>query len=134
MEDIYVGRLMTTDPLTVSPETSMADAAATMLDEEVSSVLVTDGAEGLVGILTTTDFVEVVANDDADREATVESVMTRDLVTIGTQDPIDDAADLLIERGIHHLPVVDEAEGLVGILSTTDLTGYVSRIQSPSPS
>lgn len=134
MEDIYVGRLMTTDPLTVSPETTLEDAAATMLDEDVSSVLVTDDADGLLGILTTTDFVGVVANDDADRETTVESVMTADLVTVGTQDPIDDAADLLIEGGIHHLPVVDDAEGLVGILSTTDLTGYVSRIQSPSPS
>lgn len=134
MDDIYVGRLMTSAPLTVSPTATLAEAAETMLAEDVSSVLVTDEADGLVGILTTTDFVELVSTDETDRTATVDSVMTTDLVTVGAQDSIDDAADLLIERGVHHLPVVDEGEGLVGILSTTDLTGYVSRIQSPSPS
>lgn len=134
MDDIYVGRLMTSDPITVAPETPIVEAAETMLDNEVSSLLVTDADGHLVGILTSTDFVHNVADEDADHTETVESHMTTDVITVGAQDPIGSAADQLIEHGVHHLPVVDDVEGLVGILSTTDLTGYLSRVQSPSPS
>ncbi|PSP86249.1 histidine kinase [Halobacteriales archaeon QS_1_68_17] len=131
MDDIYVARVMSPDPFTVSPETLVEDAAEAMLDRDIGSVLVTDEAGHLVGILTTTDFVRIVAERRPKDRTPVSTYMTTDLVTATAQDPISEVADRLVERGIHHLPVVDPEEGLLGIVTTADLAGYLSHVDSP---
>jgi CBS domain-containing protein len=133
MEDIFVARLMSTDVRTVGPETLVEDAAHVMLENDIGSVVVVDGDNALQGILTSTDFVEIVAGQKPKDETPVSAYMSTDVVTTTAQEPIRAAADLVVEHGFHHLPVVDETEGVIGMLSTTDLTAYVSRVQSPSP-
>ncbi|PSP80490.1 histidine kinase [Halobacteriales archaeon QS_1_68_20] len=133
MDDIFVARLMTPDPYTVDPDTLVEDAAEAMLERGIGSVLVADEDNRLEGILTNTDFVQIVAERKPKDQTAVSAYMTTDVVTAGAQDPITEAADAMIERGFHHLPVVDEEEGVIGIVSTTDLTAYLSEVQSPSP-
>lgn len=133
MDDIFVGRLMTSDPVTVSPDTLVEDAAQLMLDEAIGSLIVTDDDNQIRGILTSTDFVEIVRESDPKAETTVERYMSTDVLTTTAQAPIDEVADLMLTEGIHHVPVVDETEGVIGIISTTDLTAYVSTVQTPSP-
>jgi CBS domain-containing protein len=55
------------------------------------------------------------------------------VITAEAQDPIRDAADKMITYKIHHLPVVDDSEGVIGMLSTADLTAYISEVEKPSP-
>ncbi len=129
MDDIYVARLMSTSVKTVSPDTLVEDAATLMLDEEIGSVVVTDDAGDLVGILTSTDFVDIVSKSKPKAETTVAKYMTTDLFTTTAQTEIQAVADEMIERRIHHVPVVDDTEGLIGIVSTSDLTAYVSNLQ-----
>lgn len=133
MDDIFVGRLMTADPITVRPDTLVEDAARLMLDEAIGSLVVTDADNQISGILTSTDFVEIVRESEPKAETTVERYMSADVLTTTAQAPIDEVADLLLEEGIHHVPVVDETEGVIGIISTTDLTAYISTVQTPSP-
>jgi CBS domain-containing protein len=133
MEDIFVARLMSTDVRTVGPETLVEDAAHVMLENDIGSVVVVDGDNALQGILTSTDFVEIVAGQKPKDETPVSAYMSTDVVTTTAQEPIRAAADLIVEHGFHHLPVVDETEGVIGMISTTDLTAYVSQLQSPSP-
>jgi len=133
MDDIFVGRLMTADPVTVSPDTLVEDAAALMLDESIGSLIVTDDDNQIEGILTSTDFVEIVKDSKPKAKTTVERYMSTDVMTTTAQAPIEEVADLMLEEGIHHVPVVDDTEGVIGIISTTDLTAYVSTIQTPSP-
>lgn len=133
MEDIFVGRLMTADPVTVSPDTLVEDAAALMLNESIGSLIVTDDDNHVRGILTSTDFVEIVKDSKPKAKTTVERYMSTEVTTTDAQAPIEEVADLMLEQGIHHVPVVDDTEGVVGIISTTDLTAYVSTIQTPSP-
>lgn len=128
MEDIYVARLMSTDIQTISPETLVEDAAQTMLDEDVGSLIVTDGEGHLEGILTTTDFVDIVAHSEPKAQTTVSRYMTADVVTTSAQESIATVADVMVDRGIHHVPVVDESEGVIGILTATDLTSYLSHL------
>jgi CBS domain-containing protein len=59
--------------------------------------------------------------------------MTEEVVTTNPHEQIQDAADRFITYDIHHLPVVDSDDHVVGMLSTTDLTAYISGIQEPSP-
>jgi CBS domain-containing protein len=133
MQDIFVARLMSPDVVTVTSSTPVEEAATILMDEQIGSLVVVDGANRLQGILTSTDFVEIVSESQPKAETTVQKYMTEQVVTLGPQDLIRDAADKMITYGIHHLPVVDEDEGVIGMLSTTDLTAYLSDVEQPSP-
>lgn len=131
MDDIFVARVMSTDVYTISPDTLVEDAATTMLDEEIGSVVVVDEQNRLQGILTTTDFVRIVSERKPKDQTPVSAYMSSDVVTTSAQTPICEVADAMIEHGFHHMPVVDEESGVIGMVTTTDLAGYVSDIQRP---
>ncbi|MFT4885507.1 MAG: CBS domain-containing protein [Natronomonas sp.] len=130
MDDIFVARLMTSNLQTVSPDTLVEDAAQMMIDSGIGSVLVVDEDNGLQGILTSTDFVHIVSERKPKDQTPVSKYMSTDVVTTTAQTPIEEAADLMLERGVHHLPVVDDTEGVIGIITTTDLTTYVAGLQT----
>lgn len=134
MDDIFVARLMSTELHTVTPDTLVEDAAKVMMEEGIGSVLVVDEENQLAGILTNTDFVRIVAERQPKDQTPVSEYMTRDVVTTTAQVAITDVADTMMERGFHHVPVVDDDEGVIGIVTTTDLAAYVSTAEAPSPS
>jgi len=133
MEDIFVARLMSSGVISVTPDTFVEDAAETLLDKHIGSLVVTDENNYLEGILTSTDFVRIVRDSKPKAQTTVERYMTDQVVTVEAQDSIRDAADKMITYDIHHLPVVDDEEGVIGMLSTTDLTAYLSDVEEPTP-
>jgi CBS domain-containing protein len=133
MEDIFVGRVMSSGIHTVDPDTPIEEAAAVLLEERIGSLVVTDDENQPTGIVTKTDFVRLVAHDDPAETTTVDDQMSGEVVTLDAQDHLQKAADLFITYNIHHLPVVDDTEGVIGMLSTTDLTSYMSGIESPTP-
>lgn len=133
MEDIFVARVMSTTVHTVRSDTLVEDAAGTMLENDIGSVVVTDGDGRLEGILTTTDFVRIVAEQKPKDQTPVSRYMSEDVVTATAQDGIRDAADAMVEHGFHHLPVVDEDEAVIGMITTSDLASYLSREKAPSP-
>ena len=133
MDDIYVALLMSTDLVTATPETLVEDAARLLLEDDIGSLPVVDADNDLLGILTTTDFVTIVAHSEPKAETTVERYMTTDVVTATAQENIRDAADRMLTNDCHHLPVVDDEEGLIGMISTADLTQYLSHVETPSP-
>ena len=133
MDDIFVGRVMSTDLRTVGPDTLVEDAARLMLEEGIGSVLVVDDSNGVDGILTTTDFVSIVANSQPKAQTTVTRYMSTDVVTTTAGTPIRAVADTMVDAGIHHVPVVDDEEGVIGIVTTTDLAAYLSHVDPPRP-
>ncbi|NUB89515.1 CBS domain-containing protein [Haloterrigena sp. SYSU A558-1] len=133
MEDIFVGRVMSSSLHTVTRETLVEEAAQLMLENEIGSVVVTDDDNRLEGILTTTDFVRIVAEQKPKDQTPVSKYMTEDITTVSAQDSIRDAADVMVEHGFHHLPVVDDEVGVIGMVTTSDLTSYLSREETPSP-
>ncbi|MCD2199325.1 CBS domain-containing protein [Halobacterium sp. KA-4] len=133
MDDIFVGRLMSDSIHTVTPDTLVEDAAELMLDNSIGSVVVVDEDGHLEGILTNTDFVTIVAKSKPKAQTTVERYMTTDVVTTGAQDSIRDVADAMLEHGFHHMPVVDEEDNVIGMITTKDLASYISTVQTPSP-
>ncbi len=123
--DIFVARLMSTDVCTVTPDTLVEDAAQIMLENGIGSVVVVDETNQLAGILTTTDFVKIVAEQKPKDQTPVSKYMSTNCVTASAQDSIDDVARSMIEHGFHHMPVTDGTE-VIGIITTTDLTAYLS--------
>lgn len=133
MEDIFVGRIMSPSVHTVASDTLVEETAQLMLENAIGSAVVVDDDNRLEGILTNTDFVRIVAERKPKDQTPVSEYMTEDVVTVTAQDSIRDAADAMVEHGFHHLPVVDEKEGVIGMVTTSDLTAYLSREETPSP-
>jgi len=132
MEDIFVGRIMSSPITMVPPETTVREAARLMRDNDIGSVIVVDDDDELCGILTSTDFVDAVADDRSMAETPVTEFMTEDVITTTANQEIRDIADLLVEHGFHHVPVVEEGT-VIGIVTTSDLTAYLSHVEQPSP-
>ena len=133
MDDMFVGRVMSTDLRTVGPDTLVEDAAELMLEEGVGSVLIVDESNGIEGILTTTDFVRIVAQSQPKAQTTVTRYMSTDVITTTAGTPIREVADEMLNAGIHHVPVVDDEEGVIGMVTTTDLAAYLSHVEPPRP-
>lgn len=131
MDDVFAGSLMSSPVHTVRPDTSLRDAGRLMLEHGIGSVVVVDDDQ-LDGILTATDFVRVIAEGDPGPNATVGTAMSTDVITTTANEPIRSVADLMLEHGFHHVPVLDDG-AVIGIITTTDLTAYISRGEESRP-
>jgi CBS domain-containing protein len=117
-----VGDIMTADVRTVSPSDTVADTAKVLSENRISSVVVKDGDE-VAGIVTERDIVHAVAAGLDPRATLVGERMTKDLATVDRKTDVADAARLMGERRIRHLPVLDKGS-LAGIVSIRDLTSW----------
>jgi CBS domain-containing protein len=134
MEDIFVGRIMSSPVATTLRKTPIHEAAQTMVDQDIGSLIIVDEDDSPEGILTSTDFVHLAADRAAIDVTVVEEYMTPIDTATTANKPIREAADKMMTRGIHHVPVVDDDQSVIGILTTTDLTAYLSDDWTPSPS
>ncbi|RAW46608.1 histidine kinase [Halorubrum sp. 48-1-W] len=125
MGDVPVGRLMSTDLVTIAVDATAAEAAERMLETGVGSVLVVDDEGRLEGLLTGWDFVQLVRENDPHDETLVRECMTVDVVTASRNESVDALADLA-DGEYSHLPVTDDDGVVVGMLSTTDLTEHLA--------
>lgn len=137
--------IMTTDPMTVRPETLLKEAARIMVRNQVSGLPVIDAGGALVGIVTEGDFLRQEASrerpyrrslldalfGDGDGEPpaaeTVGEVMTGDLVTITPEATLGEAARVMANRNVKRLPVVDIDGELVGIISRADVVNAFTK-------
>ena len=127
MNDVPVDRLMSTDLTTIERGADAADAAKRMRDTGVGSLLVVDPDGTLAGLITATDFVALVRDNDPKDRTPVEAFMTTDVVTVSREDTVAELAEPTA-HGYTHLPVTDDRGEPVGMVSTTDLTAYLSRV------
>jgi CBS domain-containing protein len=120
-DTVTVEQVMTTTVETVDAGASITDAADRLYDRRIGSLIVEEGGEA-VGIVTETDIVEQVAAGNED--ATVGEVASSPLITADPDEPIGDAAERMKRHTIKKLPVTDDADDLVGIVTTTDISNY----------
>ena len=133
MPDTDVRQLMTAPVLTVEPESSVEEVADAMLEQGIRSIVAVDEECQPVGILTSTDFVRIVAEGTPKDTTTVGDHMTTDIVTTAPDVPIPQVADEMVERGVSHLPVVDGDGEVVGIITATDLTDFIAGMAVRDP-
>ena len=125
MNDVPVDRLMSTDLTTIERGADAADAAREMRETGVGSILVLDPDGTLAGLITATDFVALVRDNDPKDRTPVEAFMTTDVVTVGRDDTVAELAEPTA-HGYTHLPVTDDEGRPIGVVSTTDLTAHLS--------
>ena len=112
----------------VSPDDKVVKALELMRDKRVRAVLVLEG-EKLVGIVSQGDCAIRVLLPGADaREVSIESVMTRNLITVKRGDALDECMTTMVQRHIRHLPVLDGAK-VIGVLSVGDIVKEILTMQ-----
>ena len=117
-----VSDLMTSDVLTADPSDTIGETAQKMVELGVSSAVVSDYGR-LIGILTERDLTRAVAGRTHSSEARVREWMTTDPVTLGPDASPAEAAQIMLDNGFRHIPIV-EGERTVGIVSIRDVARW----------
>lgn len=115
-----VREIMTSNVATATPDNSLEEVAIMMRDEDTGAIPVLDGDE-LTGIITDRDIVIRALAEGKDAvETRVEDILTDNLETIEPDSEVDEAADLMAQRQIRRLPVVENGK-LLGVVSLGDI-------------
>lgn len=114
-----IREVMTPNPRTVQLSDTLQTAAQIMRDEDTGAVPVIEDGR-VVGMITDRDIV-IRAIADGDFDCTIDDIVSDDVVCATPEMTTAEAADLMGEHQIRRLPVVDEDENLVGIVSIGDL-------------
>ena len=116
IEDLARSNVVTADP-----DTAVTELAATMGEENVGSVVITN-EDTPVGIVTDRDLTVRILGEEADSaDQTADDVMTSDLCTVERTAGFYEATSLMSEHGIRRLPVCED-DTLVGIVTADDLS------------
>ncbi len=145
MPEVTAKEMMTPEPTTVDPETSVTDAARTMVAERIGALPVVEAGE-LIGLVTEGDLImsdvrlqfptyihlldgfimypPATARFEHELRkavaAKVRDVMTAEPTTVQVSASLEDVATLMVERNVSRLPVLDGGE-LVGIITKSDV-------------
>lgn len=110
--------------VSIGPDASVFDAIKLMADKAVGALLVMRG-EAMLGIVTERDYARKVIIKGRSSESTdVSEIMTEDVLTTSGTETVKSCMELMNEKGIRHLPVV-EGDKVVGMLSIRDLVNAV---------
>lgn len=137
--------IMTSDVISVSPETEIVSAARTMIEKRINGLPVVDGKGKVVGILCQSDlvaqqksvpipslfslmdgFMPLTSLKRIEKEVekiaalTVAQAMTPKPVTVTPETGIEEVAALMVDKGLHTLPVVQDGK-LVGVVGKEDV-------------
>jgi CBS domain-containing protein len=127
LEHLRVRDCMHAGVLTCTADTPLVEVAGIMAKHRVHAVAVMDDMRRPIGLVAALDVVAAAIRDEHERVTARVATATEPLITISTDAPLDRAAKLMTKHRVHHLIVVDPADGYpVGILSTLDVAVLVA--------
>lgn len=140
-----VEQIMTTHAQTIDFNATVAEALGSMTADKFNSIPVVNANRECVGILSRADLTETLMKEDSELasllaagafsqlsatvfetcdDKRVREVMTHEVVTVFADASIQQACNLMAKNQIHHLPVVDSSNIVIGIVSTFDVIGW----------
>ena len=120
-----LGQIVAPIAITVDATDTVREVAEQMTANDIGLVVVA-GEGRLKGVVSERDLVRAIAEDvDPDDERAAD-IMSVDVVSAAASTPISDAADMMIEGGVRHLPVVEE-DHVIGVVSMRDLIPLTRR-------
>jgi CBS domain-containing protein len=112
--------VMTENPTTCEPKSSIVDCAKVMAREDVGPIPIVEGNR-VVGLVTDRDIVvRAVAEGRDIKQTTVGDIASKDLITVTPDDDFNRALELMSQHQVRRIPVV-EGDQLVGIISQADV-------------
>ena len=126
MIETTIDPVLTSDAATVSPDLPAREAAETLRDPSVPALVVLDSGDDVVGIVSDSDFVALVAESPGPGHVPVEVIMSSPVRTVELETPMGLAADRMNEAGVKHLPVVEDGE-YRGLVTLEAMAPFLSR-------
>ena len=143
-----VAEIMSDHVVTVMAKDSAKEAVRLMIDNELNTIPVIDVAGHCIGILSRSDLTELFLQEDGElnrmmntpmsmerlygvletcEEKTVNELMTVEVQTLNQGNSVLDLCKLMIKQRVHHVPIVDDEEQVVGIVSSLDVVSAVAK-------
>jgi CBS domain-containing protein len=118
----HVREVMTPNPHTVTQKDKILDAARIMAREDTGVVPVVDDGRRIVGLITDRDIVVRLVAEGRDASgATVNEAMSKSVRSVKEDTPISEVMQLMSSAQVRRVPVVNNSDELVGIVSLADL-------------
>lgn len=118
--DTPLSDLIQRPALSCSPDTAIQKAVEYMHQAEVSSIVIVDGDAVPIGIFTLRDLRSMIAEGKRDLDLSIDNLMTPAPMSLQTSQPAYEAAMLMVQRHIGHIPLLDQG-ALAGVISERDL-------------
>jgi CBS domain-containing protein len=118
--------LFPTPPHQIQPDCPVAEAIRAMREHKVGCLVVVEESGRLVGILTERDLARRIFAQGRPLTTLVRECMTADPVTVSSKESIRSAIERMEKGGYRHLPVLDECQRLIGILSIKRIVHYLA--------
>lgn len=122
MQVKHILRTKGREVIAIQADATLSEAARLLARKRIGAVVVRDGHGSLSGILSERDVVRAVSNDSVAALARpVSAYMTRAVATCGELDTVEELMEMMTHGRFRHVPVVDEQEQLMGIVSIGDV-------------
>lgn len=109
------------DVITIGPDQKIRDALTLLAKHNVGALVVVNNTHKPIGIISERDIVRLAAKNEELFSIPINEVMTKDVITGVPQDDLRAVADTMTEKRIRHLPIVDQEDTLIGIISIGDI-------------
>jgi len=117
---IYIKDVMSAEVTTVQSDSTVGQSESTMLNTNRRCVPVIDNLGICVGVLSHSDILRLRNNKGDVSSTRVREIMSRHIVSVSPHCSVDDAMELMINKGIHHVLVI-MSKRVVGIVSVIDI-------------
>lgn len=122
--------IMTTEVVTLSPGSTLGEAREIFLTHKIHHIPIVDGKK-LVGLITSWDIFKLGLSTVAYQDMRVSEVMTTHLATLEPDQHIGAAAEVLMEHLFHAIPIVNDKQELLGIITSYDVLRYEYQKEYP---
>lgn len=126
---MFIGEICNREVIIAGKETSVIEIAQLMREHHVGSIIITEKQNGCqvpVGIITDRDLVIELLSKGVDiNSVSAADIMTQNLVTTRESSHVYDALKLMRGKGIRRIPVVNDENVLIGIVTVDDLLDVV---------
>ena len=110
--------IMTRDVITVNPTMTVKSLAMTLIKNQISGAPVADKVGKIVGVVSESDIVAKKGKD-------VKSIMSKKIISVGEQTPVEEIARMMTTHHIKRLPVMNDGK-VVGIVSRADIVSAIA--------
>ncbi len=106
---------------TISKDQSVRQALTLMSEKNIGAIIIVDNNDFPIGIFSERDYArKIVLKGKSSKDTLLDEVMTKELITITKDNKIDQCMEIMTEKKIRHLPILEEKK-VVGIISIGDV-------------
>lgn len=109
------------DVFAIAPDATVAELVQTLAERRVGALLVRGADGAIAGIVSERDIVRALGARESVLHDPVASIMTSDVVTVSHDADVSDLMRLMTDRRIRHVPVMDDDDALLGVVSIGDV-------------